>query len=261
MTPDPIRRLSPIDRTRALNAAAVHLHWLLDRRHRRLQVARTLLRGDRLRSELADATRDSGGRRPAGTHSDPTARAALAATPTVADSRHLATIDDATARVIDCASFVRRTLQEPAAPPRASTLAHAARDVAWALTAPHSVSTWAPPDDETRNEVDHAIDMAATDLAIITGLVRTVLAGATHERPTITQPRRIACVSCARFGLDVDVDGRYRRRCRRCGDFLAAHGAPPTERICRTWHAGIDRITPGMILDAQAANTSNRRGA
>lgn len=261
MTPDPIRRLSPLDRTRALNAAAVHLHWLLDRRHRRLQTARTLLRGDRLRAELAAATHDHGGRRPSGTHSDPTARTALAAAPTVADSRHLATIDDATARVIDCTSFVRRTLQEPAAPPRASTLAHAARDVAWALTAPHSVSTWAPPDDETRNELDHAIDMATTDLALITGLTRTVLAGATHERPTITQPRRIACVSCARFGLDVDVDGRYRRRCRRCGDFLATHGAPPTERICRTWHAGIDRITPGMILEAQAANTSNRRGA
>ena len=261
MTPDPIRRLSPLDRTRALNAAAVHLHWLLDPPHHRLATARRLLQGDRLRAELRAAAHDSDGRRPVGTHSDPTARAALDSTPTVTDSRHARTIDHAAAVAIDCARFVRSTLQEPASPPPASTLAHAARDVAWSLTAPHSVGAWSPPDDETRAELDHAVDLLATEAALIAGLVCQVLVTATHERPAITQPERRGCVSCARFGLDVDVDGRYRRRCRRCGDFLAAHDVPPTERICRTWHAGIDRITPGMVLEALAADTSRRRGA
>ena len=59
------------------------------------------------------------------------------------------------------------------------------------------------------------------------------------------------------YGLDVDVD--RANRCRRCGDFWRTHGCLPTEAICRAWYSCVDRITPGMILEAKAAGRPRRK--
>lgn len=73
-----------------------------------------------------------------------------------------------------------------------------------------------------------------------------------------TQPQRIRCTNCARFGLDIDTDDAGGRLCTKCKHFRKNHKVIPHEAICRSWANGHNRITPGLIAEAKAHSQAKR---
>lgn len=255
--------MKPDDRTKALNAAAVHLGWLTAEPWTRAATALDVLADVDRRVVIAAGSRDGTGRRSIGGHSDPTATAAGARVDAGASGRRLTTaIRTDTRDITETAAWLRSTLSGGTGVPRPpGDLVAALLDVEWCLTIPHAIGAWSSDDAELTNEVDHAVDHLAHACAVLQTRVGRVLRAA--ARPADDKPRqkpRESCASCARYDVVTDIEtGRYARHCRRCGDFRAAHKCLPTEAIVRMWSSGIDRVTPGMIIEAKAARTSKRK--
>ncbi len=113
------------------------------------------------------------------------------------------------------------------------------------------------------HELGHLDDLIRCHLADAAAWLHTkaeaIWATSHGERQPVAVQRALRyCESCHRWGIEELVD-RYANRCRRCGQFKVDHGVEPTERICRMWHQGINRVTPGMILEAKSAAKSGRR--
>lgn len=255
--------MKPADRARACQVAADHLGWLTAEPWHRAATALDVLADVDRRVLIAAGSRDGTGRRSIGSHSDPTATAAGARVDAGASGRRLREAIRFDSRdITETAAWLRSTLSGDAGVPRPpADLTAALLDVEWCLTIPHSIGAWSSDDAELTNEVDHAVDHLARQCGVLRTRVHRVLLAA--ARPADDKPRqkpRESCASCARFDVVTDIEtGRYARHCRRCGDFRAAHKCLPTEAIVRMWSSGIDRVTPGMILEAKAARTAKRR--
>jgi len=255
--------VKPADRARACQVAADYLGWLTAEPWSRAATALDVLADVDRRVLIAAGSRDGTGRRSIGSHSDPTASAAGARVDAGASGRRLREAIRFDSRdITETAAWLRSTLSGGTAVPRPpADLTAALLDVEWCLTIPHAISAWSTDDDALADEVDHAVDHLARQCGVLHTRVRRVLVAA--ARPAEDRPRqkpRECCASCARYGVTTDIEtGRYARMCRRCGDFRAAHKVLPTEAIVRMWSSGIDRVTPGMIIEAKAARTNKRR--
>lgn len=83
-----------------------------------------------------------------------------------------------------------------------------------------------------------------------------------EHRPAVVQRPRLHCEDCARHGIQSDVADSSRVRCAKCLRFRREYHVAPTADIVRSWDAGRERLTPGMIAEAKAqAKTRTKRSA
>lgn len=239
--------------TAAIDGAVIHLVWLnADRYTGALRLVA------QVSVDLEEITASGGGdietrdRRAIGGHSDPTGDAVAAS----ADRQ--ARLADRAEVICDTARWLRAAVAGRTLTAAPGTLTAAQADLEWCLTVPHAIGAWVAPSDEARRELHHAAGLVFTEAGALQCEVEqalrysaTVAAGRPKPKP------RQSCRSCARFGIDENID--RANRCRRCGDFWRTHGCLPTEAICRAWHSGINRITPSMILEAKAAGRPRRK--
>lgn len=247
--------MKPSDLTLALNAAVVHLSWLnADRYQGALKlVAQVPIDLEAIGSSGGGdvETRD---RRQIGGHSDPTGDAVASS----ADRQ--ARLTDRAETITETARYIRSMVAGKILPAPPGTLTAAQTDLEWCMCIPHAIEAWKPLSDEDRAQVHHAVQHVYDEAAALQCEVERALRYSATVAAGRPEPKaRQSCRSCARFGLDVDVD--RANRCRRCGDFWRTHGVMPTEAICRAWYACVDRITPGMILEAKAAGRPRRKRA
>lgn len=249
--------VNPDERVRALNQAWVHVWWIIDPEHDRWTKALAVLADTDARVVIAAGSGDNLGRRAVGQHSDPTL--AAAASRIDAGITGQRTTRELRARIADIAEsmrFVRGTLAGVIwlGP---GSLEAITQDLDWCTTVPHSVGAWVSDDPELIAQVDHACDHVAREAVLLSGQVRQVLASGVREKPAIEQPKRQNCVSCRRWGLDVDVVSRSM--CTNCLSFRKNHKVMPTEAICRLWHNGSKRVTPSLIAEAKAVAQGRKR--
>lgn len=222
--------------------------------------------------ELLEAIRASGSSTPGGKggHSDPTADAALRGQPDAIDDA------DGTLGAIDACL----ALLEDAA----RRLDHLGADSC-------SQVRWHPPQAAGGRQgrlsvviarLHHAtptLDAAAQlDPDLVDELVRTHIAESAawlHEKcteiwrasrgeamPVAVQRQRLTCEDCARHGVQSDVADNSRTRCAKCLRFRREYHVAPTADIVRSWDAGRQRLTPGMIAEAKAqAKSRSKRSA
>ncbi|QXC59343.1 hypothetical protein KSP35_13115 [Aquihabitans sp. G128] len=252
----------------ALTATTRDLTWLCTIPHTLdhvVVVAQELDQRDRRQAAMASAAATGGGSRPSG-HSDPTGDQAVAGIAQSA-AEAVRSIDAATALLLDAGRTLGHQVDDalgldrwhpPAGTGRCGRLRtveariHRAAPVLDAYLAGLSAAQ--------HTDVEHLVrDQLAETAAWLHAKASGILADARPEdRDQPVQRARRLCTSCSRFGLEVDVE-HYRDRCRNCGNFQQAHGCLPTERIIRTWHAGLNRVTPGMVLEAKAQGQSRAR--
>ncbi len=261
--------MKPDDRTRALNAAAVHLDWLTADPHHRAAAARAILADTATRATIATGSRDDTGRRTVGAHSDPTAAAAgTTLDSTATDRRNAREIRRSTADLAETARFIRATIaglghHGP------DTLDAALTDTLWSLTVPHSVGAWTTDHDETRGELDHACGRLATEAASLTALVGRVLRSAVRPPSEKPKQRKLhGCVSCARVKrpdgqptFEPVAHDRYAKFCRWCGEYRAAEGRmPPVAAVAWMIRHGKAPSTK-ILAEALTAEKARRKGA
>jgi len=140
----------------------------------------------------------------------------------------------------------------------APSLRAAAVDGAGAPAGGHSDPTLgavlATADRRDRLDLDLAKELAALEQAhelvrVVKGKVLAALAPPRAERRPVQMERR-RCKSCARAGLDIDIDvDRYADYCRYCGRFKSAEGRVPPRAACE-WRARHGK-SPSMHQVAQ----------
>ena len=241
----------------AINGAQIHLAWLDDGRYRQALALLAKVKPDPDEDGQHGGGGNDTGRRSVGSHSDPTGNAVVSA----ADRQ--AQLTDRAEIICDTARWIRITVAQAELPAAPGTLAAALADLTWCTTIPHLITAHQPAGAEERRELHVAADLVyhqagqlQSDVERALRYSATVAAGRPVQKPLV------GCKSCNRFGIFAPIE-RYREWCRRCGDFHTSHGVLPTEAICRTWNAGINRVTPGMILEAKAPrrNGKTRRSA
>lgn len=253
------------DRAAALNVAWTALWWLLDPDHDRWGKVREVLNDPTSRLTIEAGSRDETGRRSSGTHSDPTGAAALAVLDVGLDlRRQQRALRRDEADIAEAAHWIRATIagEDHEAP---ATLPEAVWSIQWASTVPHSAAAWRYVSDdedavkEKHAEFDHACDHLAFEAQALAAKVRLLLASAVQERPKVQQPKRKDCRAHARAGK-LDVLAIRNGLCEECAEFRRLHGCDPHEPIIRAWDWGRKRLTPALIAEAKAEQTSRRKG-
>lgn len=246
--------MNPSQLTAAINGAVIHLAWLnADRYTSALRlVAQVPIDLEELTGRTSGGDVETRDRRQIGGHSDPTGNAVASS----ADRQ--AALADRAEIVCDTARWLRATVAGITMPAAPGNLTSAQRDLEWVLSVAGTTWAWQPCNDGARHHLATQADLAYRETAALQCDVEQALRySATVAAGRPAPKARQSCRSCARYGLDVDVD--RANRCRRCGDFWRTHGCLPTEAICRAWYSCVDRITPGMILEAKAAGRPKRK--
>ena len=119
---------------------------------------------------------------------------------------------------------------------------------------PTLAAVMAMADRRDQLDLDLAHELAALEQAhelmrLVHGRVVAALAPPRAERRPVQLERR-RCKSCARAGLDIDIDvDRYADYCRYCGRFKSAEGRVPPRAACE-WRARHGK-SPSMHQVAQ----------
>ena len=261
------RPIPPASRLiRLLNEAWVDVHWCAEGRYdaavamleRRDPVLDQWARVEvSERAEARGRSYDDAGRRPKGSHSDPTAAACLGPERDLIDGDLTELRGTHRRLLVDIGwmqAAVTQALYDASTVDYApATLADAADDLAWCTAIPHTVADAAVhlgrgDRTEDARELRHAVDHITGEAKVLRGLVSAVnahVAAVRTERPA--QPKCPPCIVCA-----VTVDVRSGR-CGTCREFRRNHGVDRTEAIIR-WHQHQPHTTPPrLLIEARAA--------
>ena len=262
------RPIPPASRLiRLLNEAWVDVHWCAEGRYdaavamleRRDPVLDQWARVEvSERAEARGQSYDDAGRRPKGSHSDPTAAACLGPERDLIDGDLTELRGTHRRLLVDIGwmqAAVTQALYDASTVDYApATLADAADDLAWCTAIPHTVAdavVHLGRGDRTEDarELRHAVDHITGEAKVLRGLVSAVnahVATVRTERPA--QPKRPACIVC---GSQDDVRSG---RCETDRKFRRNHGIDRTKRII-DWQAMMGERTqppPGLMAEARA---------
>jgi hypothetical protein len=284
--------VTPEQRSRALELATVNLAWLTDE-YRTYDQALTILADTRTRATIASGPGSGDGRRSVGSHSDPTGMAVtggMADTDEQTDTLHeragkmakrmqrdVNWIAETAAEIHATVMRAMHDIEPPArtytieqalahtractAPPRQTETLFAGRQP---MRVNIAVSTLRQLDKaKEADELDDLIDAYARATSRLRSVVTRILYRATRPKdpPKPKQRARLTCQDCHRHGVQSDVAENSKTRCAKCLRFRKEYRCPPTSDIVRAWDNGRERLTPGMIAEAQAAVKGNAKAS
>lgn len=217
--------------------------------------------------EILSSLTSHGGGGGKGGHSDPTAQAALHGEPdavgddlTLAEVR--ATIESIGGHAHELDDLCCDSVDEPRwrPPSSGSSLTSQIRDATSRL---HHAR---PLLDRTADVHPHAdwllVEIAESAAWLHEKCAEIWRASRGEAMPVAVQRERLTCEDCARHGVQSDVADNSRTRCAKCLRFRREYHVAPTADIVRSWDAGRQRLTPGMIAEAKAqARKRTKRSA